>query len=395
MPPVSYQQVLAQLDPEAIARDTLAFVRVPSETGAEGAGGEHFAELCERAGLEVEVDRFIPERPNVYARLAGTAPGRPLLLNGHLDTIPRGASDPPDLRDGWVIGRGAEDMKGGLVAMVHAAMALRRARVRLRSDLWLSGVVGHETPVGKKEGPLRLVERIRAGDIPAAAVIIAEGPQAIWTAGLGAAMFRITLSSARGIVHTLHVPFAANPARWAGAILEEFAEWEARFEAETPHPLCGRQRVDVGLIAGGDYPNRLPTPLTLRGTRRWRHGLTATEIEAELRELCERIARRSGLEAEFSLDAPHEPFETPADHPLVRALETAAPAATGAALPRIGLALVTDANIFANAASLPVVCCGPEYATAHSDHERVSVERLHQTAALYALAAMEFCGVEG
>ena len=76
-------------------------------------------------------------------------------------------------------------------------------------------------------------------------------------------------------------------------------------------------------------------------------------------------------------------------------LETAAPAATGAALPRIGLALVTDANIFANAASLPVVCCGPEYATAHSDHERVSVERLHQTAALYALAAMEFCGVEG
>ena len=127
MPPVSYQQVLAQLDPEAIARDTLAFVRVPSETGAEGAGGEYFAELCERAGLEVEVDRFIPERPNVYARLAGTAPGRPLLFNGHLDTIPRGASDPPDLRDGWVIGRGAEDMKGGLVAMVHAAMALRRA----------------------------------------------------------------------------------------------------------------------------------------------------------------------------------------------------------------------------------------------------------------------------
>ena len=395
MPPVSYQQVLAQLDPEAIARDTLAFVRVPSETGAEGAGGEHFAELCERAGLEVEVDRFIPERPNVYARIAGTAPGRPLLLNGHIDTIPRGASDPPDLRDGWVIGRGAEDMKGGLVATVHAAMALRRAGVRLRSDLWLSGVVGHETPVGKKEGPLRLVERIRAGDIPAAAVVIAEGPQAIWTAGLGAAMFRITLSSARGIVHTLHVPFAANPARWAGAILEEFAEWEARFEAETPHPLCGRQRVDVGLVAGGDYPNRLPTPLTLRGTRRWRHGLTATEIEAELRELCEWVSRRSGLEAEFSLDSPHEPFETPADHPLVRALETAAPAATGAALPRIGLALVTDANIFANAASLPVVCCGPEYATAHSDHERVSVERLHQTAALYALAAMEFCGVEG
>ena len=79
----------------------------------------------------------------------------------------------------------------------------------------------------------------------------------------------------------------------------------------------------------------------------------------------------------------------------MRALEAAATTATGATLPRIGLGLVTDANIYANDASLPVVCCGPEYATAHSDNERVSVERLHRTAALYALAAMEFCGVEG
>lgn len=390
---VMHQRVMDLLDAEALARDTLAFVQVPSETGAEGPGSEHFAALCERAGLEVEVDRFISDRPNVYARLPGTTPGRPLLLNGHVDTIPRGDSDPPALRDGWVVGRGAEDMKGGLVAMVHAAMALRLAGVQLGSDLWLTGVVGHETPVGKKEGPKRLVERIRAGSIPAAAVIIAEGPHAIWTAGLGAAMFRITLTSARGIVHTLHVPYAANPARWAGAMLEEFAEWEARFESETPHPLCGRQRVDIGLVAGGDYPNRLPTPLTLRGTRRWRHGLTAGDVEAELRGICRRIEEQSGLEATYSLDAPHEPFETPGDHALVRALESSAATATGAPLRRIGLALVTDANIYANDASLPVVCCGPEYATAHSDHERVSVERLHRTAALYALAAMEFCGV--
>ncbi len=390
-----HQRVLDLLDAEAIARDTLAFVEVASETGAEGPGSEHFAALCERAGLEVEVDRFIADRPNVYARLPGAERGRPLLLNGHVDTIPRGDSDPPEMRDGWVVGRGSEDMKGGLVAMVHAAMALRRAGVRLGSDLWLTGVVGHETPVGKKEGPKRLVQRIHAGDIPAAAVIIAEGPHAIWTAGLGAAMFRITLSSARGVVHTLHVPFADNPARWAGAILEELAEWEAQFEAEAPHPLCGRQRVDIGLVAGGDYPNRLPTPLTLRGTRRWRHGLTAADVEDELRDLCRRIENRSGLEATFSLDAPHEPFETPAEHPLVRALEAAATIATGAALPRIGLGLVTDANIYANDASLPAVCCGPEYATAHSDHERVSIERLHRTAALYALGAMEFCGVEG
>ena len=371
------ERVLEQLDAEAIARDTLDFVRVTSETGTEGPGSEHFASLCERAGLEVEIDRFIPDRPNVYARLPGVAQGSPLLLNGHVDTIPVGASDAPDLQDGWVVGRGSEDMKGGLVATVYAVLALQRAGVRLQSDLWLSGVVGHETPAGKKEGPLRLVDRIRAGDLPVEGVIIVEGPHAIWTAGLGAVMFRMTLTSPRGIVHTLHVPFAESPARWLGAILEEFASWEARFQAEAPHPLCGRQRIDVGMVAGGDYPNRLPTPTELRGIRRWRHGLSVSDIEAELGELCDRIAHESGLEVTFPLDAPHEAYETPADHELVRALKTAAPVAIGSELEQIGLA----------------VCCGPEYATAHSDHERVSIDRLHKAAGIYALAAMEFCGV--
>ena len=92
--------------------------------------------------------------------------GSALVLNGHVDTIPIGVSWPPRREGGWVCGRGAEDMKGGLVAMVT-----RPGRpgdppagvAALRRDVQLSGVVGHETPVGNKEGPLRLIERLRSG----------------------------------------------------------------------------------------------------------------------------------------------------------------------------------------------------------------------------------------
>lgn len=48
---MSAERVRNQLDADAIARDTLEFVRVMSETGTEGPGSEYFAALCERAGL--------------------------------------------------------------------------------------------------------------------------------------------------------------------------------------------------------------------------------------------------------------------------------------------------------------------------------------------------------
>src|SRR5437870_3820257 len=179
---MSPDSVLAQIDLEAIARDTLDFVRVHSETGSEGPGTAFLADLLRREGFEVTMDEVEPARPNVYAHVA--APGnrsRSLMFNGHTDTIPISKSDPP-ARDGdWIIGRGAEDMKGGLVAMVHAASALRKAGVQLAGDLWLTGVIGHETPAGKKEGPRRLIQRLREHAIKADAIVIVEGPCDLWT----------------------------------------------------------------------------------------------------------------------------------------------------------------------------------------------------------------------
>ncbi|MYA79757.1 MAG: M20 family metallopeptidase, partial [Acidobacteriia bacterium] len=117
--------VLSHIDPEAIARDTLAFVEVKSETCTEGPGSAFLANLLKREGFEVEMDEVEPDRPNVYTRIPGSGGGPTLAFNGHTDTIPIGKSTPPGRDGDWIIGRGTEDMKGGLVAMVHAASALK------------------------------------------------------------------------------------------------------------------------------------------------------------------------------------------------------------------------------------------------------------------------------
>jgi len=284
-------------------------------------------------------------------------------------------------------------MKGGLVAMVHAVSALRKAGIRLCGDLWLTGVIGHETPVGKKEGPRRLIRHLRDAAIRADAIVIVEGPCALWTASLGSTIFRITITSARGSIHTIKVPYAENPARWLGRLLREFERLEQEFAATTPHPLCGREQLNVGMVEAGDYFNRLPTPICVTGTWRWMPGKRQGQVRAALQSLCERLAAQSGLAFDFSMEAVREPFETPADHPIVRAFETAGRRVAGSAPQRIGMALVGDANLFVNEAGVPTVYYGPAHETAHSDHERVSALRLAHCAKIYALAAMEFCGV--
>src|SRR5206468_1088898 len=148
-----------------------------------------------------------------------------------------------------------------------------------------------------------------------------------------------------------------------------------------------------GIVTGGDYMNRLPTPISVSGMRRWTPGKTVADIRAEFQSLCDEFSAASGLEFSFTVEGNREPFETPAEHPVVRALQSAGETVTGKRPEIIGLALVGDANIYANDGGVPTVYYGPAHETAHSDHERVSVSRLGECAKVYALAAMAYCGV--
>jgi succinyl-diaminopimelate desuccinylase len=391
-------RVFDYIDPEAIGRDTLDFVKVKSETGQEREGCLFFADLLRREGFEVALDEIEPGRPNVYALMKSRSPQAPqrppLMFNGHIDTIPIGRSAPPAAQGDWVIGRGTEDMKGGLVAMTHAASALRKAGLELAGDLSITGVIGHESPAGKKEGPKRLIEHLRSGKMRAGAIVIAEGPCAIWAASLGSTIFTVTITSELGPIHTIKVPYSANPARWLGELLVEFERAERQFSEVAPHPLCGRERLNVGIVSAGDYCNRLPTVCAVTGTWRWQPGKTHQAVREQLEAICENLARRSGLKVEPSFEAAREPFETPSSHPVIQALREAG-RITGRPPELIGMGLVGDANFYANDAGTPTVYYGPAHETAHSDNERVSVTQLTHCAKMYAAAAMTYCGVAG
>jgi acetylornithine deacetylase/succinyl-diaminopimelate desuccinylase-like protein len=83
--------------------------------------------LLEGIGLEVRILAREPERPNLIARVPGRGAAPPLLLQGHVDVVAaRGQwQHPPfaaEVADGFIWGRGALDMKGGVAMMLAAFM---------------------------------------------------------------------------------------------------------------------------------------------------------------------------------------------------------------------------------------------------------------------------------
>src|SRR5512134_2490318 len=85
--------------------------------GNELKGALFFKQVLDREGIAVELDEFAPGRANLLATLRGSGARRPLILMNHIDVVPADParwSLPPfsgALKDGYVYGRGSEDMK--------------------------------------------------------------------------------------------------------------------------------------------------------------------------------------------------------------------------------------------------------------------------------------------
>jgi acetylornithine deacetylase len=135
----------------ALLRDLVAIDSV-NPSLSPGAHGEaevarRIASELESIGLRVEISDDAPGRPNVVGVLEGRAPGRSLMFCGHTDTVGvSGMARPfaPEIRDGRLYGRGAQDMKGGVAAMIGAVRRLVESGGLDRGRVIVAAVVDEE-----------------------------------------------------------------------------------------------------------------------------------------------------------------------------------------------------------------------------------------------------------
>lgn len=123
---------LSELELDAI-RMCQELIRIPSVNFGDGKGDEkdvanYVVKQLAEVGIESKIYEAAPGRCNVIARIKGSNPDRPgLVVHGHLDVVPANAADwsvdpfSAELKDGYIWGRGAVDMKN-MDAMILATV---------------------------------------------------------------------------------------------------------------------------------------------------------------------------------------------------------------------------------------------------------------------------------
>jgi acetylornithine deacetylase/succinyl-diaminopimelate desuccinylase-like protein len=215
--------------------------------GAEERAQRHLAELLSDAGFECELLAAVEGRPNLVARLPGGSDGPILCLLGHVDTV---LADPQDwsvdpwsgeLRDGYVWGRGALDMKSQVAAEVAAAAALAGEGWRPEAGE-LRVVLTADEEAGAKHGARWLCEhhpeKVRADLVvnEGAGEVFEYDGRRLYSVCVGEkGVFRFTLSTEGRAGHASTPRIGDNALSKMGPILEALRDGRPGYEL-SPEP---------------------------------------------------------------------------------------------------------------------------------------------------------------
>ena len=144
MPHPDFAKAAAHVTADGVRDLLINLVNIPSATGHETGVAHYLVERMRRSGLATDLPLVEPGRPNAVGHLRGRGDGRNLLLTGHMDTSYSGDEEHlagdgfrprAVLRDGWVFGLGANNMKSGLATALIAMDAIVKAAIELDGDV--------------------------------------------------------------------------------------------------------------------------------------------------------------------------------------------------------------------------------------------------------------------
>src|SRR5436190_11433222 len=230
-----------------LLRDLVAINSV-NPTLVPGAPGERdmadaVAAEMRRIGLDVTIEDIAPGRPNVVGVIEGRAPGRTLMLCGHTDTVGvTGMTDPftPAERDGRLYGRGAQDMKGGVAAMIDAARVIAERGLE-RGRLIVAAIVDEEH---SSIGADALVTTWTAD----AAIVTEPTDLAIAIGHKGFAWVEVEVAGKAA--HGSRPAEGQDAILRIGRVLARLEALDRTIQSRRPHPLMGTGSLHASLIAG-------------------------------------------------------------------------------------------------------------------------------------------------
>ncbi|MDX8030411.1 ArgE/DapE family deacylase [Lentzea sp. BCCO 10_0856] len=410
---------LDAVDEAAIGRLLLELLEVPSVTGSAAESELQHVLAGQLERLDLDVDLWSMDLPGLRAHPefpGGEAPrteawglvggtrrrgdGPTLVLQGHVDVVPPGdlarwEGDPfrPRVAGDVVHGRGACDMKAGVVAILAALAAIRAAGAPLR------GQVSAHFVVSEEDGGLGAFGTLARGHTGDACIITEPTSGALMIANAGALTFRIEVPGKATHGSTRYAGVSAIDAYLP--VHHALARLEARRNAgadplmsdyPVPYPLS------VGTVQAGDWASTVPDLLVAEGRLGVQLGEDPARARAELEDcVAEACAADPWLRSHpAAVTWPGGQFASgrlPAGHPLAEVVGVAHADVTGGARPaERGAPYGSDLRLYAGA-GIPTLQYGPgDVRLAHSPQEQVRVSEIVTVTRALVLATLRTVG---
>jgi succinyl-diaminopimelate desuccinylase len=319
--------------------------------------------------------------------------GRVMYLHGHYDVVPAFTADQfaPTVRDGAVFGRGACDMKGGLVALLIAAVVHRD--LDGGGQIRLVYVPDEET--GGVNGSERLVENdlIDANDCVGAIVGEPSFPD-VWYAARGAFTVKVTVHGRPAHVG-LHYT-GDNAFEHAHHIVGRLMAYRDAITRRRTNlmiePEAARESIMLigGVAGGGTNFNIVPDQFSFTVDRRPNPDEDYAAACEELLDLLGDLATDHPLTVEVLQDV--RPAHTDVDVPLVRTLQDAVRVTTDRQAQLSMCPGCLETRIYSGL-GIPAVAYGPgPVAQMHGPDEHVPIDNLLEAATVYAITLGEHLG---
>lgn len=391
-----------------------SLIQIPSENppGDTTEITSFISNYLEQYGLHADWHESNDKMFNLISSI-GDEQGKQLIYCGHTDVVPAGDLSkwdfPPfsgEVKDGWLLGRGASDMKAGLGGLIFVFALLKRLNVDLPGKLTLAIVPDEET--GGEYGVPWLLEK---GLIKGDGCLIAEpsSPLNPTIGQKGSYWFELEVYGEPG--HGSLSPLAgSNAITDAIAAIEKIRSlWDVKIEIpeevqglidvskrymrevekdrEKFQPVLERITVNIGTIQGGTKSNVIPESCKVQVDCRLPFGVTQAEVTEYLQKNLDELGIRYEIRPfGFRSQANY----TPAADPVCKAIVENISFVTGKDAYGVMQWASSDARHFRDY-QIPVLQYGPAYLPSiHGYNEKVQVEDIIRCAKVYIAAVIDF-----
>lgn len=334
-----------------------ACLQTPSVTGGEAAMGKVMADFLDRQGFKPRVYEKEQGRPNVVAEWIGSKPGKRFVWNGHMDVFPPVAGDPGlygpwsgKIVDGYIYGRGAVDMKGGVCAAVMATTLLKRMGFDPAGSVLMTWVSDEEN-TGNAGTKYLVQEGLIQGDF---GLDPEPTDGRVLTRHCGGLNVTVTYRSETGHTSLPHPSVdALEKTVNAAQALIELGHRVSRIDSETGI----WSKLSVTMMGSGNTVNMYPSEGHVVIDRRLVPGEKLEDAHKEIKQVLDDL-KAAHSEADYSYEyevmGEYPPLLVDDDEPIVRMLLDAYREVTGGETDTFSRPGASDASDIVEGAGVPM-----------------------------------------